>query len=57
MAAGPVWYAYPYANYPYYDLFTPPAVAPGYWYWCPDYQQYYPYLTACPSGWQAVPSQ
>jgi hypothetical protein len=28
--------------------------AEGYWYWCDAYQQYYPYVTDCPSGWRPV---
>ena len=31
-----------------------PGMAAGYWYWCDAYQQYYPYVGACPSGWRAV---
>jgi len=38
------------------DTWTPQtAAAPGFWYWCDDYQQYYPYVGACPSPWRAVP--
>lgn len=51
----------------YYD--PPPAVQyvepspatsspqPGNWYYCPDSQQYYPYVQQCPSGWQPVAPQ
>jgi hypothetical protein len=54
---GPDWYWYPAALYPYPDAFTPAEMANGFWYWCDAYQQYYPYVGACPSGWQAVPPQ
>jgi len=52
---GPDWYWYPAPLGVYPDPFTPPGAAPGYWYWCDAYQQYYPYVGACPSGWRAVP--
>jgi hypothetical protein len=42
---------------PYPDPFTPPEMASSFWYWCDAYQQYYPYVGACPSGWRAVPPQ
>jgi hypothetical protein len=28
--------------------------ASAYWYYCADPQGYYPYVRACPGGWQAV---
>ena len=52
---GPDWYWYPAPLGVYPDPYTPPGAAPGYWYWCDAYQQYYPYVGACPSGWRAVP--
>jgi hypothetical protein len=54
---GPVLYWYPAAVAPYPDPFTAPGLAQGWWYWCPDYQQFYPFVADCPSGWQAVPPQ
>jgi hypothetical protein len=51
---GPDWYWYPTPVYPYPDPFTPPGLAPGYWYYCDSFQTYYPYVGACPSGWTAV---
>jgi hypothetical protein len=51
---GPNWYWYPVAVYPYPDLYTPPYFAPGYWYWCDFYQNYYPHVATCPSDWQAI---
>jgi hypothetical protein len=36
----------------------PPVVAqppsPSYWYYCEDYQTYYPYVEQCPGGWRPV---
>jgi hypothetical protein len=54
---GPDWYWYPEPIYPYPDPFLPPGATAGFWYWCDYYQQYYPYVGACPSGWRAVPAQ
>jgi hypothetical protein len=54
---GPDWYWYPAPIYPYPDPFVPPDAAAGSWYWCDVYQQYYPYVGNCPSGWRAVPPQ
>jgi hypothetical protein len=54
---GPDWYWYPEAIYPYPNPLVPSGQAPGFWYWCDAYQQYYPYVGACPSGWRAVPPQ
>jgi hypothetical protein len=54
---GPDWYWYPAAIYPYPNPYIPPDQAAGFWYWCDAYQQYYPYVGACPSGWRAVPPQ
>jgi len=31
-----------------------PSLNSGYWYFCPDYRIYYPYVLECPSGWLAV---
>jgi hypothetical protein len=59
--AGGAWYWYPAPVYPYPDPYLPPAVtAPPsgqYWYYCPNPQGYYPYVTACPTPWQPVPAQ
>ncbi|AOY91673.1 hypothetical protein BKK79_07575 [Cupriavidus sp. USMAA2-4] len=42
----------------------PPAAAggapdqgPSYWYHCSKPEGYYPYIKACPGGWQQVPAQ
>ncbi len=43
----------PYSSsYAYSD--TPPSAA--FWYFCADANAYYPYVTSCSSGWQAVPA-
>ena len=31
------------------------TLAPGYWYWCPASEGYYPSVTGCPGGWIQVP--
>jgi hypothetical protein len=54
---GPDWYWYSAPVYPFPDPFTPPGMAPGYWYWCDAYQQYYPYVGACPVPWRPVTPQ
>ncbi|MGN6669701.1 MAG: hypothetical protein ACTHKH_22430, partial [Trinickia sp.] len=57
---GGLWYFYPQPVYPYPDPFIPGDVALGsdgaaqYWYYCMSAGQYYPYVTYCPEGWQAV---
>jgi len=48
---GPDWYWYPYEVAAIPDPYTPPGMAPGYWYWCPAYNAYYPYVGACPAPW------
>jgi hypothetical protein len=52
---GPDWYWYPTELAGIPDPYTPPGMAPGYWYWCDYYQQYYPFVGACPSPWRPVP--
>ena len=52
---GPDWYWYPRPIYPYPSPYLPAGTAPGFWYYCDAYRQYYPYVGACPSGWRAVP--
>jgi hypothetical protein len=54
---GPDWYWFPTAIYLYPDPYTLPGMGPGYWYWCDDHQQYYPYVEAFPSGWRTMPLQ
>jgi hypothetical protein len=54
---GPDWYWYSAPVYPYPDAYVPPGMTSGYWYWCEQYQDYYPNVGACPSGWQAEPAQ
>lgn len=65
---GPWWWGPPYSYY-YYDppvyyapaapIVVTPATAqmplpPAYWYFCPQSNTYYPYVTQCPGGWQPV---
>ena len=59
--AAPLYSYAPYYPYsaPYYS-YTPAysvRAAPAYWYYCPAYQTYYPYVQECPGGWQAVAPQ
>ena len=60
---GGLWYFYPQPVYPYPDPFAPGDViyesggAGDYWYYCESAGQYYPYVTECPEGWQAVVPQ
>jgi len=64
--AGGVWFFYPYPIYPYPDPYLPPDLpvpaeplppTPTNWYYCQSAQNYYPYVTACPEGWRAVPAK
>ena len=36
---------------------TAPAQQPSYWYYCSSSNSYYPYVKACPEGWQHVTPQ
>jgi hypothetical protein len=54
---GPDWYWYPTEVAVIPDPYTPPGMTPGYWYWCDPYQQYYPYVGACPTPWRQVTPQ
>ena len=55
---------YPYYPYPVYQqpypVYTQPvpvyAPAMQYWYFCVASNAYYPYVSSCPGGWQAVPA-
>ena len=59
---GPAYYAQPVYGYPHVYAPPPsvqvPAPAPvqqAYsWYFCPSANGYYPYVRACPGGWQQV---
>ena len=57
------YYGYPPAAYgpPAYVERSEPQGAPppqtAYWYYCPDSNAYYPYVTSCPSAWQPVPPE
>jgi hypothetical protein len=52
---GPDWYWYPEMLAGIPNPYSPPGMAPGYWYYCDPYQQYYPFVGACPSPWRPVP--
>jgi len=57
-------YPYPYYSDPVpFDATPAPDYLPDaslsttqYWYFCPDSNAYYPYVSSCTSGWQAVPT-
>lgn len=61
-----VWFFYPVPVYPYPDPYIPSdfvappppegAAAVQFWYFCPASNAYYPYVPACPTGWQQVPA-
>ncbi|HEY3846206.1 MAG TPA: hypothetical protein VGL95_03740 [Acetobacteraceae bacterium] len=64
-----VWFFYPVPVYPYPDPYvpsdfaappppedTPPPATDQFWYFCPASNAYYPYVPACPTGWQQVPA-
>ncbi|MEI6558367.1 MAG: hypothetical protein WCO00_08145 [Rhodospirillaceae bacterium] len=59
---GDGWYFYPQPVNPYPDPYLPPMGAapmpPGaVYYYCPSPSGYYPYLPACPMGWQVIPAR
>src|ERR1700751_4285151 len=49
----PEWGYYP--DYGYYDYSQPYSSQT--WYYCSDPTGYYPYVTQCNTGWQAVPAR
>ena len=50
--AYPWWGYYPdYGNYDYSQPYSSQT-----WYYCSDPAGYYPYVTQCNTGWQAVPA-
>ena len=44
-----------YGNYPGYGYGSQPSTGQT-WYYCSDPGGYYPYVTRCNTGWQAVPA-
>jgi len=64
IVGSPFFYPYPY--YPYYPYYSPVYAAPyaeppvyieqggGVYYYCPDYNDYYPNVSSCPSQWVPV---
>lgn len=71
IVVGAPFFWYPPYPYPYYPYVAPAYGGPAYtevptyveqgspngvWYYCPDYQDYYPNVPSCPSPWvQVVP--
>ena len=37
--------------------YVPAPPQPAYWYFCAEYNAYYPYVQYCPGGWQPVPAR
>jgi hypothetical protein len=54
--AAPLIMASPRYYYPP-PRYSPAPPQPAYWYFCPEYNAYYPYVQYCPSGWQPVPAR
>lgn len=52
---GPDWFLYRNPIYPRPNVYAPSGAPAGSWYWCDAYQDYYPYVTYCPSGWRPLP--
>jgi len=48
------YYIYPYRPYRYGWTYRY-APAPTYWYYCPSYGAYHPYVSSCPGSWVVVP--
>lgn len=36
---------------------APAPQQPAYWYYCPESNNYYPYVPTCPTGWQRIQPQ
>jgi len=45
----------PYVYWNSYPVYVP--TTPGYWYYCPSAEAYYPYVTYCLDTWVPVPVQ
>ena len=45
----------PYLYWNPYPVYVTPT--PGYWYYCPSAEAYYPYVTYCLDAWVPVPAQ
>ena len=52
-SVGYPWWGY-YPDYGYYDYSQ--SYSSQTWYYCADPAGYYPYVTQCNTGWQAVPA-
>jgi hypothetical protein len=50
------WYFFSQPILPYPDQYAPPGHPFGWWYWCEALQDYYPYVTYCPSDWRQLPA-
>jgi len=52
----PVFVGPPYYYY-YPGAYAYSVPAPAVWYYCPEYQAYYPDVQSCPESWVPVPAQ
>ena len=52
--SGPFFRA-PYMYWNPYPVYVQPT--PGYWYYCPSAEAYYPYVTYCIDAWIPVPAR
>ena len=50
---GAPFYFAPY-DYPPAYTYSPPSST--YWYYCPSYGAYYPYVSSCPEAWVPIPA-
>ena len=51
-----VYFIYPYNHYIYRYYPAPTYPGPTYWYYCPSYGAYYPYVSSCSEPWVPVPA-
>ena len=45
-----------FAPYDYPPAYTYSLPSSTYWYYCPSYGAYYPYVSSCPEAWIPVPA-
>lgn len=50
----PFYYPAPSYYYSPPPVYIEQAPTPGYWYFCPESNTYYPYVQECAGGWQPV---
>jgi len=50
------YFIYPYSYSWTYRYPAPTYPVPTYWYYCPSYGAYYPYVSSCSESWVPVPA-